>query len=118
MAIRLHLDEDGATTALVAEPRRLGFHAVSTDQAGSRGKPDAQHLGYAARQSHVLGTANASDSIPVHFEWLGSDRHHGGIIAVAQEIVLGERIRRLAEICEIGEPGDLDDRLLILTQWT
>ena len=117
MAIRLYLDDDSAATALLVELRRLGFDVVSTDEAGNRGAADRLHLLYASAERRALVTANQSDFVPLHYEWLRESMHHSGIIVARQDIPLGERIRRLAEICELGEPGDLDDRLLMLTQW-
>lgn len=115
--IPLYIDDDSAATALMSELRRLRLDSVSSDAAGLRGAPDPAHLEYAATVHRALVTANGADFIRLHWEWLGTARHHSGIIIASQAIPLGERIRRLVEVSRLGRPGDLDDRLLLLTQW-
>jgi predicted nuclease of predicted toxin-antitoxin system len=91
--IRLYLDENvqhGLTAAL----RARHYDAVSVDDVGRRGLPDAEQLAYAAATERALFSFNAADFLRLHREWIGIGRPHWGII-VSEQLPVGEVIRRL-----------------------
>ena len=83
--MRLYLDDDLDSNALVALLRRAGHEVVSPRAAGTRGAADEEHLRYAASESLVLLTANAQDFISLHDVWRRQRREHHGILIVYRE---------------------------------
>lgn len=83
--MRLYLDDDLDSNALIALLRRADHEVVSPRAAGIRGAADEQHLRYAASESLVLLTANAQDFISLHNVWRRQGREHQGILIVYRE---------------------------------
>lgn len=54
MTIRLYLDDDSLTKALVKALRERGVDLVTTSQVGLDGRDDEEHLAYAAEQGPRL----------------------------------------------------------------
>ena len=68
--MRVYLDDDLDSNALIGLLQQAGHEVISPRAAGTRGADDLEHLRYAAAQALVLLTANARDFIELHEEWL------------------------------------------------
>jgi hypothetical protein len=91
--VRLYLDED--VHGRVAFALRLrNFDAISVHETKSWGLSDEEQLAYAAAQGRTIFTFNTADYVQLHFDWLGQNRSHRGII-VSDRLSLSETIRRL-----------------------
>lgn len=117
-ALRFHLDEDTEAHALVRALRDRGADVTTTTETGLTEFTDEQQLGWATIQARVLVTYNAADFCRLHAEFLGSSRHHAGIvIAEQQRLAVGEMMRRLLRLRAAVDAGSMRDRLEFLNRW-
>ena len=94
--IELFLDED--VDVLVAGlVRARGFKATTTQEAGRKGKDDADQLAYAVCQQSTLVTHNRMHFEALAQEYLAAGRIHYGIIIAVRRPVY-QMARRLLTI--------------------
>ena len=117
MRLSFYLDDDSASRTVVRELTRLGFDVRTPDDAGRRGVPDEQHLEFSATEGRALVTGNQADFVRLHWEWIGTGRHHAGIIIARQTMGLGQRVQLLARLGELVDTEDMRDRLEFLSAW-
>lgn len=79
--------------------------------------PNAEHLAYAAEHGRTLITANRRDFLELHWEWLGRERSHSGIVIMKQRVSTGEQIRALSLMSETVNRGLMTSRLEYLSDW-
>jgi len=83
--MRLYLDDDLDSNALIGLLRQAGHEVVSPRAVGTRGVSDEEHLRYASEHALTLLTANAGDFIELHEEWRSHQWEHYGILIVYRE---------------------------------
>lgn len=83
--MRVYLDDDLDSNALIALLQRAGHEVISPRAVGTEGAVDAEHLRYATEHALALLTANAKDFVAVHREWLKQQRPHHGVLIVYRE---------------------------------
>jgi len=116
--IRLYLDEDSMRHALVGSLRAHGVDVLTAFEAGMIEKPDEDHLAYATAQGRVLCTFNIRDFFRLHAEYLQEERHHTGIILVAQQrYPLGEQVRRILRLIAIKTAESMHGQAEFLSAW-
>ena len=77
--INLYLDED-VDVLLASLVRARGFEAVTTLEAGQRGKTDAEQLAFAASQQRTLITHNRVDFEQLAQEYFAAGQTRSGIL--------------------------------------
>lgn len=94
--IELYLDED--VDILVAQLLRArGFSALTTQEAGRKGKTDAEQLAFARNQKLTLLTHNRVDFERLAKEYFEEGKTHYGII-IAVRRPTPELVKRLLVI--------------------
>ena len=91
--IELYLDED--VDVLVADlVRARGFKAVTTTEAGQKGKADDDQLAFAASQQWTLLTHNRVDFEELAQQYFADGKTHSGIIIAARRdpYEIGQRL--------------------------
>lgn len=83
--MKVYLDDDMDSNALIGLLQKAGHEVDSPRAAGTRGQSDQEHLRYAAEQGLVLLTANAADFIEIHAQWMSRRESHCGILIVYRE---------------------------------
>lgn len=83
--MRVYLDDDLDSNALIGLLRQEGHDVISPRAAGTRGASDEDHLRKAASRRAVILTANALDFIQLHTAWMNQQRNHSGILIVYRE---------------------------------
>ena len=73
-------------------------------------------LVWATRENRVLLTFNVSDFSRIHEEWVGSSRHHAGIIVSSQRSI-GDLLRRIVALASSLNAEEMRDRLEFLSNW-
>lgn len=78
--------DDGIALNLVGHLQRLGYVAHTADGEGNKGRPDEEHLWFAAQHGWVLVTQNGQDFRMLHRAWhlWGVPLMHAGILVVEQ----------------------------------
>lgn len=81
--IKFYLDED--VDVLIAELiRSQNFQAVSTDEAGRKGKSDPHQLEYAVNHRSAIVTHNRVDFEKLAQKYFHENQSHNGIIIAVQ----------------------------------
>ncbi|MCW5959981.1 MAG: DUF5615 family PIN-like protein [Pyrinomonadaceae bacterium] len=81
--VRLYLDED--VDVLIAKMiRSENFAAISTDEAGRKGKSDADQLSFAATHQYAIVTHNRYDYEKLAQSYFEKNHDHCGIIIAVQ----------------------------------
>ena len=83
--MRIYLDDDLDSNALIGVLRQGGHEVFSPRAVGTRGAGDEEHMQYAAANSLVLLTANAEDYVSLHEDWTRQRREHPGILILYRE---------------------------------
>lgn len=116
--LRFHLDEDTEAHALVRALRDRGIDVTTSSEATLNEVGDEEQLIWAATQGRALVTYNAADFCRLHTEFVGTGRHHAGIvIAEQQRLPVGEMMRHLLRLRAALNAEAMRDRLEFLNRW-
>ena len=108
--VSFYFDED--VSVIVAKIIRAhGFETVCASEIKELGRSDEEQLEYAVRNNYVLVTHNIRDFVRLHKEKLKENSHHSGIILAIRRRNNYEFARRLLELLQKIEPGDLDNQI-------
>ena len=108
--MRVYLDDNLDSNALIGLLQQSGHEAVSPRTVGNRGVVDEEHLRYASSNSLVIITANALDFLELHEQWRMQQQQHSGILIVFREnnpgrdMALHEIARAVTQIEGAGIP--------------
>src|SRR5688572_17530851 len=112
----IYLDENRGDPRLVDGLAAAEILVVRAVDVGMAGRTDPEHLAFAASNDLAVYTENARDFMPLHWLWIGEERHHAGIIVLSPEYPLGEQVRRTARLWrELA--GLIENRLEFLRDW-
>jgi hypothetical protein len=114
--IRLYLDEDTISRALMAALGARNVDILSAHVAGFISVPDERHLRFAAEQGRVVFTFNTRDFARLHYQWLSGGQHHAGII-VSDQLHVGQLVRRLLKLIDALSAQEMIDRIEFLGSW-
>jgi hypothetical protein len=116
--IRLYIDEDSMSRELIHALLARGLDVQSAADSNLLGRPDSQHLEYAASQGRALYTGNVGDFYQLHGEYMALERSHSGIIlAHRRKYPVGEQIRRLLKLTTALSAEAMRDRIEFLNSW-
>lgn len=117
MPLRLYMDKDSVSRAVIRALREAGVQALTTTEAGNDEISDEDQLQFATDEGRALYTANVRDFTRLHTSWLDSGRPHAGIIVrYHQRTPIGQQVRALLRICD-ALPDGAADRLEVLEDW-
>ena len=114
--IRLYLDEDTISRALIHALRSRSVDVLTAKEAGLIQTPDEHHLEYATSLNRVVFTFNTRDFARLHKEYISTSRHHAGII-VSDQLQVGMIVRRLLKLLATRSAADMRDWLEYLSNW-
>lgn len=114
----LYLDEDSMDHALVNSLRAQGFDVLTTAEARNRRRCDREQLTFAMERGRVIFTSNVRDFRRLNNDWLRSERHHAGIIVLAdRRTSIGAQTRAFIRLIAAHSSETMQDRLEILDNW-
>ncbi|MEW6127399.1 MAG: DUF5615 family PIN-like protein [Acidobacteriota bacterium] len=115
MRIKLYIDEDAMSHALVQGLRARGLDVITVFDAGMVGESDESQLEYATAQGRTLYTFNVGDFCRLHESYLSQGREHGGIIVVyRQRYSVGEQLKRLLSLVDRKTADEMRNHLEFL----
>ena len=114
--IRLYLDEDTISHALINALNARNVDTLSAHEAGLISIPDHEHLAHATDLGRTVFTFNTGDFARLHKQWLAEGRHHAGIIA-SDQIYVGQVVRRLLKLLDARTAKEMEDWLEFLGNW-
>ena len=116
--IRLYLDEDSMSRALVRALQTRSVDIITALDARMVERDDIEHLDYATVQGRVLYSYNVADFHHLHTSYLAQDKSHAGIIlAPQQQYSVGEQMRRLLELVATKSAEEMKDHIEFLQSW-
>lgn len=116
--IRLYLDEDTMSGALLEALLARGVDVVTVADVKRRGFPDKEQLEWALSQGRVICSANVGDFMQLHTEFISNGKDHAGIILIQQKIsAVGDRLRGLMKIIESKTAEDMHNQLEFLGRY-
>jgi len=116
--MKLHLDEDADSHALLNALRQRGLDVSSSRELSLLQCSDEEQLAWELKQGRAIYTYNASDFCRLHSEYIRQGRHHAGInIGDQQAVSIGEEMRRLLRIGDAKNADDMRDNLDYLGNW-
>lgn len=118
MIIRLYVDEDSMSRALVRALQARGIDVTTALDEGMIERPDADHLAYATEQGRVLFSFNVGDFYRLHTEYLAQGQTHAGLVlSLQQRYAVGEQMRRLLKLITAKSAEDMHNRVEFLSAW-
>ena len=115
MQIRLYIDEDAMSRALIRGLRSRGIDVTTTLDEGMVGQSDQAQLEYAAATGRVFFTFNIGDFCRLHKAYLAHRNSHSGIVVVyRQRYTVGEQLRRLLKLADAKSAEDITNQLVFL----
>ena len=118
MRIRLYLEEDSMSQALVRGLRARGVDVTTALQEGMIERRDEAHLEYATQAGRVLYSFNVADFYYLHGKCLSEGKEHAGLILTRQQRVsVGEQLRRLLRLIAKVPAEEMKNRVEFLSAW-
>lgn len=114
--IRLYLDKDTISRALIRALRARGIDVLTAQEAGKISATDREHLAFAAEEGRAIFTFNTRDFVVLHTEYLSQQKTHAGII-VSDQLQVGLIVRRLLKLHNAKSSDDMQDWLEFLSNW-
>jgi hypothetical protein len=114
--IRLYLDEDTISRALIRSLRARQVDVLTAQEANLLGVPDDQQLHFATQENRTLFTFNTRDFVQLHQIYLEEDKHHAGIV-VSDQLQVGLLTKRLLKLLDAKTTGEMQDWLEFLSNW-
>ena len=118
MQVRVFVDEDAMSRALVNGLRARGIDVLTVGEGARRELEDDEQLEFATVTGRVLYTFNTSDFYRLHAEWLTEGKAHAGIVfAPQQRYGIGEQIRRLLKLVRVRSAEEMIGNVEFLSHW-
>ena len=118
MTLRLYMDEDALSKALVQALRSQDVDIITTNEVGQAGCSDEEQLEYATSQGRVIYSYNVGDFYELHTAYLMQGISHAGIILAPQDSYsVGEQLRRLLKLIGAVSKERMRDQVVFLSAW-
>ncbi len=85
MQLRLYIDEDAMSRALIRGLRSRGINVTSVLDEEKVGQSDDAQLKFAAQHGRVFYTFNVGDFCGLHKKYLTEGMRHSGIVVVYRQ---------------------------------
>lgn len=119
MKLRLYIDEDSMSHALVDALRARGVDVLAPYEINTMGHSDEEQLQFAADSGRALLSFNVGDFYHLHTVWQSTGLDHAGIIlAQQQQFSVGELMRRLLRLMAIKTGESMHNHLEFLSVWS
>ena len=118
MNIRLYLEEDSMSHALVRGLRARGVDVVTALEEDMIERDDEEHLEFAAKIGRVLYRFNVADFYNLHGRYLSEGIDHAWVILRRQQqFTIGEQLRRLLRLIANVPSEEMKSRVEFLGVW-
>jgi predicted nuclease of predicted toxin-antitoxin system len=116
--IKLFVDEDAMSHALVQGLRARGVDVTTVLQERRTGLTDPEQLTFATTENRAIYTFNVADFVRLHTAYLAESKSHAGIIlADRSRHSVGEQIRRTLHLLASKNADDMRDTIEFLSNW-
>jgi len=118
VTIRLYIDEDSMSRALIRALRARGVDITTAFEENMIEQMDSAHLDYATREDRVLYSYNVKDFYQLHTDYQTQGKPHAGIILSAQQTYsIGEQMRRLLKLVANKSAEEMRNQIEFLSHW-
>jgi hypothetical protein len=116
--IRLYLEEDSMSRALVRGLRARGVDVITALEEGMVERQDEEHLQFAGKMGRVLYSFNVADFYHLHSRYVSEDKEHAVLILTRQQqFTIGEQLRRLLRLIAKIPAEEMKNRVEFLGAW-
>jgi len=116
--IRLYIDEDSNSRALVLSLQERGVDVVTPLSANRQGYRDEEQLAWATEQCRVLYSANVRDFYSLHTQILTEGRFHSGIILNPnQSYSIGIQMRGILRLVTAKSAEDMQNQVEFISDY-
>jgi hypothetical protein len=115
--VRLYLDEDAMSKALLLGLRSRGIDVTSASETEMVNQDDADQLLTATSLGRALYSYNIADYCALHRQWSAQSRPHSGIIVARQRLPIGDEIRKILRLLGATSAEQMQNRLEYLSNW-
>lgn len=113
--IRLYMDEDMMSHALVNALRSRGVDVTTVLEERREGLSDESQLLWAKREGRVICTANIADFVQLHIQFVEANENHAGVVMIAQQqFSIGDYLRGLMRLMSSKSAEDMTNQILFL----
>ena len=113
--IRVYIDEDAMSAAIVTALRSNGFDVLTAEEASMRGRSDPDHLRFATAEGRVLYGFNRKDYMKLHRDLLQAGVHHAGIVLLGTRSPdIGRQLRGLIAVAHLRGHEGMQDWLEVI----
>lgn len=114
--IKLYLDEDTISRALINGLRARNVDVLTAQEVGALGASDEAQLAFATSQHRTIFTFNTRDFMQLHTRALAQNHSHAGII-VSDQLQVGILLRRLLALLDTRSAEEMHNWLEFLSAW-
>jgi hypothetical protein len=114
--IKLYLDEDVSSKALIQALRSRSVNVLTVTEAGHERASDEEQLNIATSLGRTILTFNRGEFVALHVRSIAAGKHHSGIIVAAQAPI-GVLVRSLMKVIGTRSATDMHDWLEYLSNW-
>lgn len=114
--IRLYLDEDTISRALIRSLRARQVNVLTAQEANLLGVPDDEQLRFAIQENRTLFTFNTRDFVQLHQTYVQAGKHHAGIV-VSDQLQVDLLTKRLLRLLDAKTGTEMQDWLEFLSNW-
>lgn len=116
--IRLYLDEDTISKALIRALRNAELDVITVADASRLGLPDEKQLLWATEQRRVIYSYNIGDFCCLHRDFMLAATVHAGIILVSQQdYSIGQQLRGLLKLVSDQSAEEVVNQLVFLSAY-
>ncbi|HKS92072.1 MAG TPA: DUF5615 family PIN-like protein [Tepidiformaceae bacterium] len=116
MTLAFYLDDNVERRALAKELERRSVDVLRATDAGYHAALDEVHLAFATSVGRVVVTSD-EDFHSIHWAWVAQQRMHAGIVMVAPDMSIGERVAGLCALNDTYTKELVRNQLIFLRQW-
>lgn len=113
--IRLYMDEDSMSQALVRTLRNREIDVVTVNDTRTAGTSDLGQLRLATLQGRVIFSHNIADFCKLHADFIASGEVHAGIALLPQGFSIGERLKAILGLKAKKSSEDMQGQLAFLS---
>ncbi len=116
--IRLYIDEDSQSRALVLSLQERGVDVETVLTMNRRGFTDEEQLIWATQQGRSLYSANVGDFYSLHTQFLSEGRAHAGLILNPnQNFSVGVQMKAILKLIATKSAEDMINQVEFITKW-
>lgn len=116
--IRIYIDEDSMSQALITALRTAQIDVVTASDVDRTAYSDEAQLKWATEQDRVLYSSNIGDFCRLHSRLMANEENHAGMILVQQQrYSIGKLLQAIQNLLAAKSAEDMVNQLVFLNDY-